>query len=420
MKTKIDVTGALEAAIGSEHGITQAELANASAKLKGLKIDYAWMKLADDKKLIADCLEEAARVRKQFKNLVVLGIGGSALGVRCLHQALVPPYAKDTGLNLYVCDNIDPDHFGALVRSLDWKETFVNVISKSGKTTETAAQLYIVREAMIKALGATKWKEHVIVTTDPVAGPMRALVKEENLKSFAVPPAVGGRFSVLSSVGLLPAACMGIDIKELLDGAHSVASACKENDLEKNPALKNGAIHYIMDAVKHKPISVLMPYSDSLALFSDWYAQLWAESLGKSGIGPTPVKALGVTDQHSQMQLYMEGPGDKIITIVGTEKFKTKLPIPENVGKDFDYICGKDLGDVLHAEQKATVGALREAKRPVVQVTLPEISAFTLGELIMFYQIQTAVTGHLYGIDPFNQPGVELGKKLTREILSKG
>jgi glucose-6-phosphate isomerase len=163
----------------------------------------------------------------------------------------------------------------------------------------------------------------------------------------------------------------------------------------------------------------MMPYSDSLALFADWYAQLWAESLGKRGMGPTPVKAVGATDQHSQLQLYMEGPPDKVITILGAERFALKAPIPATQTKDFDYLSGKDLCDVLKAEQTATTQALKTMRRPVVTVTVPQVSANTMGQLFMLYQIQTVVCGKLYGMNPFDQPGVELGKKLTREMLNR-
>jgi glucose-6-phosphate isomerase len=203
-----------------------------------------------------------------------------------------------------------------------------------------------------------------------------------------------------------------------MDGAQDMVDRCKKETGENNPAVMNGCIHYIMDVLKKKPISIMMNYADSLSFFADWYAQLWAESLGKNGLGPTPVKATGVTDQHSQLQLYMEGPNNKIITILGVDDFATKVAIPKNVLNEFDYFAGKDLGEVIHAEQKATTLALQKAKRPTIGVTLSTISPHTLGQLLMMYQIQTAITGKLYGINPFDQPGVELGKKLTKEILT--
>jgi glucose-6-phosphate isomerase len=301
---------------------------------------------------------------------------------------------------------------------LGWKETCINVISKSGKTTETMAQFYIVRDLLLKKLSAKLWREHVFVTTDEKDGPLRALAAQEKLQGFVVPKDVGGRFSVLSSVGLFPAACVGVNIKELLSGAAAMNELCRNKDVLSNPAVANAAVHYLMDVKKNKRVSVMMPYSDSLALFSDWYAQLWAESLGKGGGGPTPVKAVGATDQHSQLQLYMEGPNDKVVTIMGVDKFRTQLTVPKNVQDDFRYIGGKDLGAILKAEETATTQALVKSGRPVIRVTVPEISAEAMGQLFMMYQIQTAIAGTMYKINPFDQPGVEMGKKLTREILS--
>lgn len=412
--------------IGPEHGITGDDLSSAFAKLQDLRIDYPFLRLVNDKRTLAEITTVAEKVRCKFHNLVVLGIGGSALGLRCMAGALLPPYYNllDTKTRggfpkLFVCDNIDPDNFGSLLKMLDWKDTCICVVSKSGKTTETMAQFYIIRDALIKKLSSSKWKENIVVITDPSQGPLRALATQEGLQNFSLPQDVGGRFSVLSSVGLFPAACVGMDINGLIGGAAEMAERCKALDIENNLAIKNACVHYVMDTVKHKPISVLMPYADSLALFSDWYSQLWAESLGKRGTGPTPVKALGATDQHSQLQLYMEGPLDKVITFIGVERFATKVTIPPTQTKEFDYLSGKDLSDVLKAEQTATTSALRQVGRPVITVTVPDITANTLGQLFMLYQIQTAVCGKLYGINPFDQPSVELGKRLTREILNR-
>jgi glucose-6-phosphate isomerase len=423
---KFDFSGAFAENIGNEHGITSDDIKRILPTLQNIRIDFPFIRLASDKQLVNDIKYAADQVRCKFQNLVVLGIGGSALGLKTLAQAILPPYfnmldtkSRGGAPRLFVCDNIDPDHFSALTKMLDWKETCVNVISKSGKTIETLAQFYIIRDILIKKLSARRWKEHTIITTDQNSGPLRTIAGEEKIPTFPVPQDISGRYSVLSAVGLFPAACAGIDIHSLLSGAADMANTCKDPNIENNPALKNAAIHYIMDTIKHHSISVMMPYSDSLALFADWYAQIWAESLGKKGAGPTPVKALGVTDQHSQLQLYMEGPNDKIITIVGAEKFRSKISIPDIASKENSYIGGRDLGEILSIEQKATTLALKQVSRPSITVTLPEISEYAIGQLIMLYQIQTAVSGKLYGINPFDQPGVELGKKLTREMLSR-
>jgi len=421
-----DFSGVLKETIGADNGLSMESIVSEAKRSAEGGIDYPFMHVVDETATVEQMQKAAEHVRSKFNNIVVLGIGGSALGLRCAAQALLPPHynlldskARGGRPRLFVCDNIDPDFFGALCHMLDWKETCVNVISKSGKTVETLSQLFIIKELLAKKLGEHKWQEHVFVTTDPSNGPLREMAAAEKLTSFEVPPAIGGRFSVLTPVGLFPAACVGIDIARLLRGAKGMVETCKDVSPDKNPAALNAAIHYLMDKNYRRRISVLMPYADSLSLFSDWYVQLWAESLGKNGQGPTPVKALGATDQHSQIQLYMEGPSDKVITIMGVEKFRNEIQIPATDKTEFNYFCGKNLGDVLKAEEAATAGALLATKKPVVRITLPEITPEAIGELFMMYELSTALSGKLYGIDPFDQPGVELGKKLTKELLSK-
>lgn len=421
---EFDFTNAYAEAVGAENGVAESDIKALSRRISDVKVHVPFLSLPNDTRLQEECLKAADSVRCRFQNLVVLGIGGSALGLRALLNALLPPYfnfldskARGGAPRIFVCDNIDPDDFSALLKLLDWRSTCVNIISKSGKTLETAAQFYVIKDLLIKKMGSKRWKEHVIVTTDGVDGPLRTMVTLEHLKSFAIPEKVGGRYSVLSAVGLFPAACVGIDIKELCSGASSAVTQCSGKSIEENSALKNAAFHYILDTVKKKNISVMMPYSSSLSLFADWYLQIWAESLGKDGFGQTPVKALGATDQHSQLQLYMDGPNDKVVTFVQVEKFGSSVSVPGDVEVDFSYLAGKDLGQILRSEAKATAKALVSNKRPSITVTLPEISPCVMGELLMMYQIQTAIAGQLYGIDPFNQPSVELGKKLACEIL---
>lgn len=389
--------------------------------------DAVFYDIVFDNSLTRGIEEKAAEISERFDDLVVLGIGGSALGLRCAAQALLPPFWNLKGKGerggrprLFVCDNIDPETFSGIIDHLDLERTCFTVISKSGKTTETAAQLFVALARLKEALGEA-WRDHLVVVTDPASGELRPMVEKEGIASFPLEPKLGGRFSFLSPVGLFPAACVGIDIAGLIAGAQAMAKRCREPELDKNPAYAVGAYHHLLDARKGKPISVMFPYADSLTLFSDWYAQLWAESLGKKGKGQTPVKALGATDQHSQVQLYMEGPADKVFTFVGVDSFRVpqKATLIENASGSFGYLNGHDMGSIIHAEQKATAAALAKAGRPSLTVTLPTVDARHIGELYMAYEIATAFAGALYGINPFDQPGVELGKVLTREMLSK-
>ncbi|MFH0799022.1 MAG: glucose-6-phosphate isomerase [Pseudomonadota bacterium] len=421
--------------VGEADGLTPGDVAAIGAQAPAAhqkfqdwraSMDAIFYDLAFDDSTLAG-MESKAKEMSRFENLVVLGIGGSALGLRCLAGALLPPFwnlmdsaGRKNLPRLFVCDNIDPDTFAGLLNLIDLKKSCFTVISKSGKTTETAAQFFVALEHLKKKIGKG-WQDHVVIITDPDSGELRPMVRNEGLASFPIPPKLGGRFSVLSPVGLFPAACVGIDIRNIMSGARAMAQRCASASLESNPAYQIGGYQHWFDARKKKPISVMLPYSDALALSADWYAQLWAESLGKDGKGSTPVKALGATDQHSQVQLYMEGPKDKIFTFIGADAFRTPADATriKEIAGSFDYLVGHDFGEIIRAEQKATSQALAAASRPNMTVTMPVIDAHHIGEFFMVYEIATAFAGALYGINPFDQPGVELGKKLTKEMLTQ-
>lgn len=370
-----------------------------------------------------------------FENVVVLGIGGSALGTIALRTALLNPFwneltgeQRDFYPRLYVIDNPDPATFSAFLERIDLRKTLFNVISKSGGTAETMSQMLIVRARLEAELG-DGYRGHLLFTTDPQKGVLRRLSAEEGIAALPVPPNVGGRFSVLSAVGLLPAALVGIDIRELLAGAADMIERCSSPDLEQNPAGTFAALQYLADTKAAAPIHVMMPYSDGLRDVADWFRQLWAESLGKQHnrqgedvfLGPTPVKALGATDQHSQVQLYMEGPFDKTITFLTEGRRHTDLEIPRVYPEidELEYLGGHTLGKLLQVEKEATEEALTQRGRMNMTIELEEVSARSLGELFMFLQIATVYAGALYGVDPLDQPGVELGKQLTYGRLGR-
>ena len=370
-----------------------------------------------------------------FENVVVLGIGGSALGTIALRSALRDPYWNELGSEerdffprLYVIDNPDPATFSAFLDRIDLRKTLFNVISKSGGTAETMSQMLIVRHKLEAELG-DGYRGHLLFTTDPERGVLRRLAREENVAALPVPANVGGRFSVLSAVGLLPAALVGIDIRELLAGAAAMVDRCSTPDLERNPAAAFAALQYLADTGAAAPIHVMMPYSDGLRDVADWFRQLWAESLGKAldregrqvNVGPTPVKSLGATDQHSQVQLYMEGPFDKTITFLSERERSVDLAIPSLYGEidELGYLGGRTLGELLQAEMEATEAALTSRGRMNMTIEVDSVSAYSLGELLMMLQIATVYAGALYGVDPMDQPGVELGKQLTYGIFGR-
>ncbi len=393
-----------------------------------------WMNLGYNEETVWYVKEFAAMVDGRFDNVLVLGIGGSALGAQALSEALLKPYwnllDKEQRENLpriFFLDNIDPDQITALLDILDLKKTLVNVITKSGSTAETMSQFMIIKDRLQNLLG-DDYRKNVVATTDKQAGVLRQLANEEGYKTFVVPDDVGGRFSVFSAVGLVPLALVGIDIDEIIKGIKIMDLTLKNTDINKNIAAQNALIHYLMDKQKGKYISVMMPYSSRLKYVSDWYVQLWAESLGKEfdrngnkiNNGPTPIKALGATDQHSQIQLYNEGKNDKVITFIRVDEFDNTLEIPnifEYTG--LNYLGGKTINRLINAEADATAVALSDFKRPNLTIHLPKINEYYLAQLFYMLEMQTAIIGELYDIDAFNQPGVEQAKNYTYALMGR-
>ncbi len=444
LRLRVDYTNATDKYLGKK-GFSDAKL----NKLRPL-VEKAHAYVADNRgkdelfmgwtelpynqdEIVADILETAKNVREKFDTFVVLGIGGSALGPTMAFNALCHlhyndlPKAKRNGPRFFVEDNVDPVRMQALLDVIDVKTTCFNVISKSGATSETMTQYLIVSDLLKKA--GADLKEHLIFTTDAARGNLVKISNElGGVKSYVLPDGVGGRFSELCPVGLLPAAVLGIDVKAMLAGAAYMDELCKTNDFRANPALLSAVLQYA--AMKDgKNVGVMMPYSDNLRFVADWYAQLWAESLGKNvtlkgkpcNAGQTPVKALGVTDQHSQVQLYTEGPFDKIVTFLSVDKYATPFPIPEGCENipDVGFLGGHTMEELIQAENKATAYALTKAGRLNYTISLPEVNEFTLGQLLYFFELQTAYTGAMLDVDTYNQPGVEAGKKATFALLGK-
>lgn len=384
--------------------------------------------------IVNDIIATAKQVRKKFKYFVVLGIGGSALGpimvfnaLKHLHYNELPP-KKRGGPKFYVEDNVDPVRMQALLDVIVPEETCFNVISKSGATSETMTQYLIIADILEKA--GVNLAENMIFTTDACRGNLIKIDEKYGgkFKKYVLPDGVGGRFSELCPVGLLPAAVLGIDIKGLLAGAAYMDTLCSKPKIEKNPALACAVLQYIT-MKQGKNINVMMPYSDNLKLVADWYCQLWAESLGKAqtldgkpiNAGTTPVKSLGVTDQHSQVQLYIEGPYDKVITFISVDRYACEMPIAHGCEDipDVGFLGGHTMQELIQAENKATAYALMRAGRMNYTIHMPEVNAFTLGQLMYMLELQTAYAGALLNINTFNQPGVENGKKATFALLGK-
>ncbi len=436
MTITLDHHGVMAEAVGETHGITAAEWQATAAKVRTAQDTLlecraqrrlGFADLPFQTKQIDTIMPIAQQVRHRFDTLVVFGIGGSALGLKALVEALLNPAISMADRldrrampKLYVFDNIDPDGMMPFWQQIDWSKTCINIVSKSGKTVETGAQFLLVRDLLQRRFGSRKWKDHVIVTTDPSIGPLRSLAICEGLQSFEVPPNVGGRFSCLSPVALFPAACAGIDIAAVLDGARAMAERCFQPDLDVNMAARLAAIHYLLDTKHHKPLAVMMSYVQALRRFVDWYIQLHAESLGKEGKGQTPIPAVGATDQHSQLQLFVDGPNDKMHTILTSDRFQCRAPIPSTDDAAFGYLGGHDLAELLNAQAYATKQLLIENERPALHLSIPALTPNVMGQLLFCYEWMTVVAAELYGVNAFTQPAVERGKQLAREYLQRG
>ncbi|MFZ5974085.1 MAG: glucose-6-phosphate isomerase [Bacillota bacterium] len=424
-----------------ELGVSEQEIAGLAGRIERAAKNMddkrgvmAWRDLPYSQKDVVEEIKKTAQWAKEnFDYFVLLGIGGSALGPLAVHRALNPAYYNDMdarkrgGPKIYIEDNIDPERMQALLDVIDAGRTLFYVVSKSGATSETMAQMMVITQ-LLHALYPEGTGGHVIMATDAKKGNLNIIAKREGNRTFVIPEGVGGRFSELCPVGLLPAAIGGIDIEALLEGAAQMDARCTTHDVWKNPAYL-GAVLQLLYMRKGRNISVMMPYIDALKYVADWYAQLWAESLGKRVdldgrevfAGQTPVKALGVTDQHSQLQLYTEGPQDKVVTFIGTDAYRNDVYIP-NAYPDIDgisFLGGHTLGELIKAEQASTEYALWKAGRPSQTIWLPEISANTIGQLLYYFEVQTAFAGELLNIDAFNQPGVEEGKNATYAMLGK-
>jgi len=443
MRLRLDYNNMMSDFVGSKEGFTKKQIrenmnlidtAYNLVQLKRGRAMMGWTELPfNQDEVVTDIIATAKEVRKSCDYFVVLGIGGSALGPMAVFQALCHihhnelPKSKRRAPKFYVEDNVDPERMQALLDVIDPERTVFNVVTKSGATSETMAQYLIIMNILKEKLG-DKAASRIIATTSETKGNLIKIAKEEGLKTFYIPDGVGGRFSELCPVGLFPAAVLGIDIKEMLAGAAYMDKICRNEKVFKNPALLLAAFQYL--AMKRgKNISVMMPYADGLKLIADWYCQLWAESLGKAHdnagnkvyCGQTPVKALGVTDQHSQVQLYTEGPFDKVTTFIAVDDYRTVFEIPngcENI-PDVSFLGGHTMNELIQAERSATEYALTVAKRINHTIYLPQINPFTIGQLLFLFEMQTAYAGEMLRINTYDQPGVEGGKQATYALLGK-
>ncbi len=382
----------------------------------------AWWALPGDASIREPAQAMGASLASQFDELVVLGIGGSSLGPRAVISALSPLHnlrakGQRAGARVFFPDNSDPDGFAALLDVLDLSKTGFVIASKSGGTAETLAQLLVLRDR----LGGGS-RERIVAITDPTKGALRRIADQEGWRTLPVPPPVGGRFSELTAVGLVPIAAAGLAAIAVCRGADAMRVRCEAKDVRENPAALLATLLHTFDTRKGRRIHVLFPYADALRDVGDWWVQLWAESLGKKReVGPTPIRAVGATDQHSLLQLLIEGPDDKAVVFVGVERPGRALAIPPywSEHEELGYLGGKTMAQLLDAERRGTTAALAESSRPSLTITLPAVDAEQIGAFLFLWEAATAFAGALYGVDAFDQPGVELSKKITQGLLGR-
>lgn len=443
---ELDIRGADQKIIGDINGLNLAEefenykdkIAQIITDLYGKKDTQgeglAWMNLGYSQETSWYVKEYASLVENRFDNILVLGIGGSALGGLAVTHALLKPYwnllskeERNGYPRIFFLDNIDPDQMNGLLDILDLSKTLVNVITKSGDTAETMAQYMVLKDRLEQELG-DDYRKNIIVTTDRKTGILRQISEQEGYKAFVVPDDVGGRFSVFTAVGLLPFVLTGIDIDQITLGIRDMDNALKNTNIYENIAGQNALIHYLMDTKLGKNITVMMPYSDRLKYIADWFVQLWAESLGKNKkldgsnayTGSTPLKAVGATDQHAQMQLFNEGPQNKIINFIRVGEFDTTLEIPQIFGyTGIGYLGGKTMNDLINAEADSTQVSLADYSRPSVTIKIPKIDGYHIGQLLYMLEIQTAIAGALYNVNAFDQPSVSQARNYTYALMGR-
>jgi len=419
--------------ISPDHGISKEKISAGSdvisPYLKKIHTrNQGFYTVIDDNILIEDIQTYTKKVQGKYTNIVVLAIGGSSLGTICLQQSLTHLFQNElpnqTMPKFHVLDNIDPVLMTEIQDIIELPKTLFIVVTKSGGTPETLSEYFYFRSLTDAAKLAAK--EHFVFITDPEKGLLRKIATEQLIPAFAVPPTVGGRFSVQTAVSLLPAALIGIDIKELIKGCQSMRDKFLSESYEENLPFQMATMQYALNQ-KGKIMNVLMPYAQKLVRFADWYRQLLAESIGKEqneagqtvNVGITPINALGATDQHSQSQLYNEGPNDKFFIFIKVHNFGVNAPIPNLHPEEesVNFIKNTSFEELINIELQATADSYTKNNRPNITIEIDTVDAYNLGQLFMLFEGATAFLGEYFGINAFNQPGVELAKINTKKLL---
>lgn len=421
----LDIQSALAKAITPSYGIPDQELTALRTSMRRYvgdfleerrKGEHVWAMDPYDRQVLARVKEVALRAKaERIRTVVWIGIGGSGLGPKVIQEIFETP----DSVEFLVLDTIDPGYLETILPIIDWKSTLVVIASKSGDTLEPMSLFFLCYEHLKKAM-KERAASRVVALTDPKEGFLRTFCTDEAIETLPIPPGVGGRYSIFTAIGLLPMALLGADIDAFVRGAKEMDTLCQSTDLDSNPAALLAAVQSILDRNRGYSIRVIMPYSQRLASVARWNQQLIAESLGKKETqNPIPLAALGTQDQHSLLQQWMAGPR-KAWHLFIAEIEKPRVFVPENLPGPWSAIAGKTFGQLLDACYEGTSRALTSAKRPHVTITLGRLDESHLGQLFFLFLAEVVFLGKLYRIDPYGQPAVEIGKKITKEILTHG
>lgn len=412
--------------LDTRHVRLAAQPADATAALDRLLLDAVgpagFLEVPDDRTTLDTTLSLARAIPERFRRVLVLGIGGSALGTSAALAALAP--VRRPGREVRVLANLDPVSLADALAWFDPQDTLLNVVTKSGGTVETLTQFCCFADRIRTSRGPEGLQDGIVCTTDPANGTLRKITDRIGCATLPVPPRVGGRFSVLTPVGLFPLALAGCDVSAMLEGARQVFALLRGPDRLAHPSVRSASAQVALMS-SGATVRVWWAYCDRLATLGDWFCQLWAESLGKPGhlapVGQTPVRAIGSTDQHSLLQLFMEGPLDKAYTMLTVGAPMPAITVPDftNLDPALGEFAGKPVFDVFDALRSGTMAALIQAGRPVAHLHIPKLDDAAVGAMFAHFELETALSGYLMGIDPFDQPGVEAGKRFAHGVLGR-
>jgi glucose-6-phosphate isomerase len=422
---QLDINGTLGKVITPSLGIPEQEFSTMRNTLKHYTADvlkereagkHEWMQSPYNKDVFKQVEDLARKLRKErIDTILWIGIGGSSLGPRVIKEVFESPETPE----LVILETIDPSLLLDELKLVQWDRTLLVIASKSGGTLEPMSLFYLLMDRLRGALG-DKAASRLVIVTDPKEGLLREIAMREGCATLPIDPGIGGRYSIFTPIGLFPLALLGADVGAFMRGAKEMDTVCQQENIDSNPAALLSTVQFVLDTKRNYPIRVIMPYAQRLQSLARWEQQLLAESLGKTeAYGPTPLASIGTQDQHSMLQQWMQGRRLHWHLFI-RETEKERLLLPDIHDESLSYLSGKSFGQLLDAAFEGTAQSLTNAKRPHATITLPRLDEYHLGQLFFLLMMEVVFLGKLYRVDPYGQPGVELGKKIAKEILSHG